>query len=507
MDFVSDNSENEANEINVRGRRINPKKCEWKNNINQKNRMKGEEYMGMSKNNASLKLPRKLGLKCTSNFCVKSSLRHCSEFSEDTRKEIFNSFWQMSWHQKQQYVVSLVSVVEKKQCYTESSNRTQSKIYFLKKNSSQFQVCRQMFLSTLALNEKMVRNWVNSAGKHATALSPESCSDIRIQSKRSSANGKRNKERRAFLQNWLDKLPKMESHYCRKRTKKLYFEANFTSCNEIYKIYVDECSSNKENVLKSLSYPVFAEIIKESNLSIFKPKNDECDICVSYKAKNISEADYEKHREEIEKMREEKRNDILNAEHGLCGILCMDAQAVKLLPQLNANSAYYKMKLQIHNFTIYNLITHDSDNYVWDESDGKLVASVFTTCIIKHLKLFHDRHPDIHHIIIYSDGCFYQNRNVTLANALLTFCEETNVTIEQKYLVSGHTQMECDATHSLIERKLAKKQIYLPSQLVDLIREARKSPAPLQAYQLHYDYFQDWENTQKKYTSIRPGKI
>ena len=66
-------------------------------------------------------------------------------------------------------------------------------------------------------------------------------------------------------------------------------------------------------------------------------------------------------------------------------------------------------------------------------------------CIIKHIREFLSRYLDIHHIIIYSDGCFYKNHNVTLFNAILYFCEVQSVTIEQKYLVVGHTQMECDA--------------------------------------------------------------
>ncbi|XP_075155531.1 uncharacterized protein LOC142228881 [Haematobia irritans] len=172
----------------------------------------------------------------------------------------------------------------------------------------------------------------------------------------------------------------------------------------------------------------------------------------------------------------------------------MDMQAVKLVPQLNASSAYYKMKLQVHN------------NFVWDETDGSLVASVFVTCIIKHLRNFVAYCPEIHHIIIYSDGCFYQNRNVTFSNALPTFCMETNISIEQKYIVSGHTQMECDSTHTLIERKVRRKQIYLPSQFTELIKEARQSRSSLKAHQLHYDFFLDFESIPKRYTSIRPGR-
>ena len=41
--------------------------------------------------------------------------------------------------------------------------------------------------------------------------------------------------------------------------------------------------------------------------------------------------DYGKNRDEIEKMSEEKQNDIKNAEYGLCAVFCMDVQAIKLV--------------------------------------------------------------------------------------------------------------------------------------------------------------------------------
>lgn len=33
----------------------------------------------------------------------------------------------------------------------------------------------------------------------------------------------------------------------------------------------------------------------------------------------------------------------------------------------------------IHNVTIYDIVSHDSDNYVWDGTESQMVASTFTT--------------------------------------------------------------------------------------------------------------------------------
>lgn len=163
--------------------------------------------------------------------------------------------------------------------------------------------------------------------------------------------------------------------------------------------------------------------LKNKNYSIFHPRNDMCDKYLSFEAKNISQEEYSSHRTEIRQMREEKENGIEHAKSGLCILFCIDMQSVQLIPQSKANSSYYKMKLQVHNFTIYNVISHKSDNYVWDETEGSLVASTFTTCIIKYLRNAIES-TNFHHIIIYSDGCFYQNKNVVLSNALSSFCVE-----------------------------------------------------------------------------------
>jgi len=82
-----------------------------------------------------------------------------------------------------------------------------------------------------------------------------------------------------------------------------------------------------------------------------------------------------------------------------------------------------------------------------------------------------------------------QNRNVIMANALLHFAVKHQVTIEQKYLVKGHIQMQCDSVHSLIERKLKGQDIHLPSDYIRITKAAKKTPSQLGAILLNYDFF------------------
>ncbi|KAE9525581.1 hypothetical protein AGLY_014108 [Aphis glycines] len=152
----------------------------------------------------------------------------------------------------------------------------------------------------------------------------------------------------------------------------------------------------------------------------------------------------------------------------------MDMQAVKLCPYLQASALYYSMKLKVHNLTIYNI-----------------EASVSTTILIKHLeKVCLDKKA----IVVYTDGCGYQNRNVVLSSGLLKYSMKYKVNVQQKYLIKGYTQMELDSIHSLVERNYVRYTL-----------NARKYPTPFNSQLLTHTFFNDYKN-KLIYNSIRSGK-
>jgi len=116
----------------------------------------------------------------------------------------------------------------------------------------------------------------------------------------------------------------------------------------------------------------------------------------------------------------------------------MDVQAVKLAPFIRASSMYYKTKLCIHNFTVFNQATADACCLL-DEINGGLEASILATMMVDYLDNIIQRKPTVSNISIYSDGCRYQNRNTTVSNAILKFAIDQPVTITQNYLEKGHT--------------------------------------------------------------------
>ncbi|XP_045485486.1 uncharacterized protein LOC110999393 isoform X1 [Pieris rapae] len=454
-------------------------------------RMKGEEYVGYRRDrkvqgNEKFKVlhdiprpAREMAPRCTSIFCTKSKIRGCPNLTDDERQDIFSKFWKnMTWDQRKQYVVSNVLICERKQIKkTIDSRRSESKQYFLPTSIGRIQVCMQTFLKTLGLKESTVRCWLNNS-EHGIAKTSNDVSE----------RGVIRKDDIAFLKQFFALLPKMPSHYCRANTSKLYLEPIIEDKTMLYKLYAAECEKAEKS---ALSRWTFDRIFDELNLSLFVVKKDQCDTCCSHKVGNITDDRYYiAHIQAKEMARNEKAKDKERAQQfGDVHVFTHDLQAVKLCPQLQASALYYKTKLCVHNFTMYNLATKDVYCYWFDETNAGLTASVFISCIIHILRktLEHKCIP----IILYSDGCTAQNRNVFLANALLQLAIEKNVVIVQKILEKGHTQMECDAVHSSIEQKTKNKEIFLPSQYASISKEARPKQ-PYTVEYLSYDFFDDY---------------
>ena len=471
----------------------------------------GESYLGYSRStNGTIKqnverTARSLKLCCNSNeFCKRSGKRNCPLFTLEKRQDIFNNFWKMTWEQKKIYVLSLVVYQQKKRCYVTGPSRRQgSFLYHLRLDNTLLQVCKKMFLSTTDVKEKMVRSWVMKNQNHGTADSSETNNNRKMEKRRESSFAQHNKAQIDFLKTFFENLAKMESHYCRKDSNKQYLQYPFQTKKEVYELYSSHCKVEQKT---PLSIFTFNKIFDNQNLSIYHPRKDQCDICCQYKVKQLPEDEYQKHIDNKNLAQKEKADDKEAGIQGNKYTFTMDVQAVKLCPVIQASNLYYKTRLQVHIFTIYNLATHQCTNYVWNESEGDLQASIFVSCILKHL----EKHclNEKREIVLFSDGCGYQNRNSILANALSYFSAKHGVCVQQKFLEKGHTQMECDSTHALIERKLKGRQITLPSQYVSVIKESRKKPFPLDVQYLSYDFFINYDDKSIiRYESIRPGKI
>lgn len=351
-----------------------------------------------------------------------------------------------------------------------------------------------MFLSTLCIGEWSVNNWMKQK-----ELSNE---EIKELDENKNTHIKKASVEKIFLQDFLTRLPKLESHYCRKDSKKLYLEPQWHTISDLYRFYTNEC---KENNNRPLSHTYFKEEFDKQNLSLFKPKKDQCDTCNEYQVGNISQEDHQLHIDRKTSAQEEKSKQKELAQNNSSKLIfTMDVQAVLTAPKLQISASYYKKKLIAHNFTFFNLATKKGDCYIWHEGSGNITANEFTTIILHQIEKYLT--TETKEVILFSDGCGYQNRNAILSNSLSYFAQMKNINIYQYYLEKGHTQMECDSMHACIERKIQNRDIYVPGCYVQICRNA-KLKDPYDVEYLDYTFFKNYGNINQVYTSIRPGHL
>ncbi|XP_055383783.1 uncharacterized protein LOC129613653 [Condylostylus longicornis] len=108
---------------------------------------------------------KQMGPTCRSAYCVESDFRFCSTFTEDTRRKIFEEFWQiLNWDQRHIFVATHVFKKPKNPDQTSDNAKVEIEndfIYTLRNsNGNDEQVCAEMFLNTLALTFERVLVWV-----------------------------------------------------------------------------------------------------------------------------------------------------------------------------------------------------------------------------------------------------------------------------------------------------------------------------------------------------------
>lgn len=507
-------SNEDAQPTVVKRRRKGQVDCkQWKRQKNAQLRLEGKDYVGFEKNSAgkyqqlAQKKKRSLLPRCdghqTKNSTSKGGPKQkfeCSAISEEDRQHIFSLFWNLSsWEAKKTFVAANVLQVRpqhrRSNIDAETSRKKLSlKFYLTVKagvNEEKKHVCKKMFTNTLCIGEKALRLWVLE-GK---SLSGAAAVPLEKPSSNQESTSAKN------VENFLNSLPKVESHYCRSSSSKLYLEPTWCSFRDMHRHYTEKCRiENKQ----SASWKTFLNVVRKMNLDIYTPKKDQCNECNMYKIGSLDEDAFQKHIKKKNDSRSEKEKDKESAANvPEIQSYTVDLQAVLLSPRLNAAANYYKTKLKVHNLTYYNLCTKDVVCYVWHEASGGLDSDVFASIATKYFqKEIDDRKPK--QIIIWSDGCGYQNRNAKLSNALLELSIRNNVSIEQKYLEVGHTQMEVDSIHATIERKLGKRrEVYVPADYLPIIHAARRHPRPYETVYCQFGDFMKFDTP--FYNSIRPG--
>jgi len=444
----------------------------WKRNIDKKLRNKGQLY-GSHCASKKMRKERQMKSPCK-DFC---KLKCSSKFNDENRKELFSGFWELGDIEKQrQFISNSMQTIQPKYRYirqggTRSPRNNNNAFYFILKEQK-VRVCKLFFKNTLDINDRPIRTVLEKQNKIANIL---------LEGDKRGKHGNHvkvdDKIRDSIIKH-ITLIPKIESHYARADTSKHFIDGS-RSIADIHRDYVANC---KEKNVPFGNYVLFYRIFtQEFNISFFQPKKDLCDTCEAYnnaigEEKIELKNNYEEHLMEKDLSRTEKQ---LDKEKSNLILAVYDLQAVMPLPKGDVSIFYYRSKLNVLNFTIYDMQKNIADCYVWDESNGHRGVNELGTCILKYLEMKSDKNEG--DVIFYYDNCPGQNKNkFILALYIHAVRQFKNIkTITHKYLIKGHTQNEGDSVHSLIERQCKKQlksgPIYTPEAFVSIIRTAKKT--------------------------------
>lgn len=283
----------------------------------------------------------------------------------------------------------------------------------------------------------------------------------------------------------IDSFPRIESHYCRKDSKKLYLPPDL-NITELYRLYLTEYCP-KDNITEPVKDGVFRSIFKsyEPPLATYIPKKDQCSICNQYKDaedKTVLEEAYQTHKRR-EKETMQMKKDEMQTKNANQITATFDLQAVLLIPFAGDSQIYYKRKLSVYNFTVFDSDANDYC-YLWNECNGKKGSSEIGTGLSYYMK---NLPQNVTHMVTYCDTCGGQNRNQYISALMLYTVNKSQIqTIDMKFMESGHTYLEADSMHATIERARKHKKVYTTREWGLLIEMARKKPKPYVVKVLEY---------------------
>ena len=467
---------------NRRGRKRKAVPHAWKRNIRKRNHVEGKAYVGVRGNLVDCKSPKNVNCSSCKFNCEQ-------KFSFANRQHICQQFYALgSWERQMDFICHCVTTasVEQSKCATKHQRKHQSLRYNLMLDDNLQRVCKSFFCNTLSISGKKV----------SRALSEKNTSGAFTGSDKRIGKAPVNKVGEDVLhtvRRHIDEFPRIEPHYCRADTTMQYLspELNLT---KLYDLYVNDfCIRNGVDspVTKSKYRDIF---VNEYRLKCFVPKKDQCSVCNAYytgdaEYKESVQTSWDEHkRREKEAMTVKAADKQHSVDNNNFAAITFDLQAVLYTPHARDGPIYYKRKLAVYNFTVYDGLKN-GHCFLWDETEGKRGAVEIGSALIR---FFETLPENVTHVSTFSDTCGGQNRNRFIVAAMLYVVQKLGISvIDVKYMESGHSYLEVDSIHATIEHARKHQAIYTPKEWEILIRSCRRKPKPYSVTTMKHTDFVD----------------
>ena len=400
---------------------------------------------------------------------------------------IFANFWSIGdINLANNYLVSRMTLEKYKRKYTkkQQSQKDVHVVFHVTYEGQDYPICRKAFMSIHGIGKKKVELMIAKKKKSAVLGTGTIVKDMRGQAD----SGKKIRGPQLdCVHGYIQSLPTVSSHYTRAKAKnRLYLPSGGnTTC--VYNDYVRHMHEEHRDVT-IVKEGFFRQIFNTKyNISFSPPATDVCNTCerltidISAKTSKGEDAKDMEHALESHKELARTAQDMLK-EQGLgkdnedgVRVIAIDLQQTLPVPKLPVNVAYYKTKLWLFNFCVYDITKNQPYMFMWDETQAARGPNEIGSCILKWLDMVAEQPDgDFTHLRIFADNCAGQNKNIYIILALLQKIQQKRVfRIEVIFLVSGHTYLPCDRAFGVIEKTL-RKNPYICSvpNYLSLIRES-----------------------------------
>lgn len=467
-----------------------------KKNIQKQKVEKGLEHSTKSKRIIPEKKFKSQVICCENNCATKITF--------ERQQEIYSNFYNsMNWTAKTMFIRSCIEKSAVKSSLNPiiqlKKRQYNYKYSFLNDSGIKVVVCKRFFLTCIQVSSNKVNNAINSIKCNPSAQEQRG--------KKPSCN-KTDANDKKILIDFIDKFPRYRSHYGRSSSDRYYLSPNL-NIMKMYREYKLVCEFRQTPVL---SEHFFRDVFnKDFNLSFKRPRVDTCKLCdelnaklalnsLSYEQRQIEAHIKSAHDEEVQKTKSQFHKDVEDAAKSEETIRCLtfDLQKTLETPSLNTSEFYYKRKLWTYNFCIFDEVQKKGYMYIWSENVASRGAQEVASCLKFHLENYLNENAQ--KIILYSDACCAQNRNIKVALMLkkVLLMSRNKREIIQKFFTSGHSYNSCDRCFGLIEKqKRVTSEIFSVDHWIQLISRAKKTEPKFEIIEMKSDMFFSTENLEK----------
>lgn len=166
------------------------------------------------------------------------------------------------------------------------------------------------------------------------------------------------------------------------------------------------------------------------------------------------------------------------------------------VPHGNVSTFYYKRKLSVYNFTIFDIGHRQGYCFCWHQQTAKRGANEIASCVYKFIE--QTVKDGIKEYRFWSDNCGGQNRNRIVFLMYMMASYKYKIQISHRFLIVGHTQNEGDSMHALIERQTRDKILYIPAQWYTAFQFAETDEKPYKVTEVSQDIVMDFKNMLKR---------